>query len=616
MGVPGYIHSRSPSLGRDLPASWAACAERVSGAKVADRNSDLPPGWARPTVAEVGAVRLGRQRSPDKQTGRFSTKYLRAANIGPHGLELADLLEMDFTPAERRAFSLRVGDVVLAEASGSAAQVGRAALWSGEVPGCCYQNTVIRFRGHATLPEYALVVFRHHAATGLFANAARGVGILHLGAGRLAELPFPLPPLAEQKRIAAAVATRQGELQHAEASLRSALTRIDEQSRQILAAAVSGGLVETEASIAAREGRDFERALHSLGPLEDGSDGSGQAMLFDGPRSETEPTPATALPEGWAWVRVDAVGEVQLGKKREPTAHHGDDMRPYLRVANVHEDRLDLRDVKEMNFTADEQGTYALQPGDILLNEGQSPELVGRPAMYRGELPGVCFQMTLLRFRAGPAVLPDYALLVFRHFLHAGVFRAASRWSTNIAHLSRQRLAAIPFPLPPLTEQARIVDEAKRRLEASDAQKAAVQASLGRLPKLRTELLTVALAGALVAQDADDEPAAVLLERAGPPPSDLSGEAAMGANVDEEHAAGSPPEEASEAAARLVDVLRAAGKPLRLPDLCHAAGYDRHQTEDIERFYVALSPELGRTIRRVGTDAENAELEIIPDAAR
>jgi len=158
--------------------------------------SNLPAGWANVRVDQAGSVRLGRQRSPDKHTGRNATKYVRAANITPEGLNLSDLLEMDFTPNERVIFALCVGDVLLTEASGSAAQVGRAALWNGEIDGCCYQNTVIRFRPHTVLPEYALVVFRHYAAAGIFARASRGVGIQHLGASRFSELSFPLPPLA------------------------------------------------------------------------------------------------------------------------------------------------------------------------------------------------------------------------------------------------------------------------------------------------------------------------------------------------------------------------------------------------------------------------------------
>src|SRR5712675_1715480 len=150
------------------------CDSTVPAGKVSDpvaESSSLPSGWASVRVDQAGAVRLGRQRSPNKHTGRYATKYVRAANITPEGLDLTDLLEMDFTPAERAIFALRAGDVLLTEGSGSAAQVGRAALWRGEIDNCCYQNTVIRFRPHVTLPEYALVVFRHNGASGIFARA-------------------------------------------------------------------------------------------------------------------------------------------------------------------------------------------------------------------------------------------------------------------------------------------------------------------------------------------------------------------------------------------------------------------------------------------------------------
>ena len=65
--------------------------------------------------------------------------------------------------------------MLLTEASGSGAQVGRAALWKGEVDDCCYQNTVIRFRPHSVRPEYSLLVFQHYGASGVFARAAREV---------------------------------------------------------------------------------------------------------------------------------------------------------------------------------------------------------------------------------------------------------------------------------------------------------------------------------------------------------------------------------------------------------------------------------------------------------
>lgn len=105
---------------------------------------------------------------------------------------------------------------------------------------------------------------------------------------------------------------------------------------------------------------------------------------------------------GWPVVKVQEAGHVQLGRQRAPKYQSGKHTRPYLRVANVFEDRIDLSDVLSMDFDDSDFKTYRLRHGDILLNEGQSTELVGRPAMWREELPECCFQNTLIRFRADP----------------------------------------------------------------------------------------------------------------------------------------------------------------------------------------------------------------------
>ena len=559
-------------------------------------------------------MRLGRQRSPNKQTGRFATKYLRAANITSEGLDLSDVLEMDFTPAERKAFALRPGDVVLAEGSGSVSQVGRAALWSGEIPGCCYQNTVIRFRSHAAVPEYALLVFRHYAESGAFAGVARGVGIQHLGASRFAQMPFPLPPRAEQPRIVAEAELRLARLREAAASLRSALQRIDEQNREILATAALGGLVEPEAEIASRNGQPFQDVGTLLART--GVVHGAQPRLFDERDEATQVSaepPWQPLPPGWAWTMVGAVGDLKLGRQRSPKHERGDHPTPYLRVANVQEDEIDFDDLTMMNFTPEEQAEYRLERGDILVNVGQSPDLVGRPALIRQDIPLICFQNHLVRFRPKPIVDGEYALLVFRHYLHAGVFRSAAKWSTNLATLGVSRLASLRFPLPPLSEQKRIVAEARRRLEASKAQQVAVLASLDRLADMERELLTAAVSGSLVPQLETDEPAEALLERLGPPP----GHADLPRAIPpiKEIAMSTPQVPRGPRPIRsLPEVLRETRRPLRVPELFALAGYDRDSMEDVERFYLALRDQLGKTVREVSGDRENALLEAVGDA--
>lgn len=563
----------------------------------------LPPGWALVRVDQAGEIRLGRQRSPEQDSGAHMTKYVRAANITPTGINLSDLLEMNFTPAEREVFGLRAGDVLLTEASGSASQVGRAAIWQGEVEPCCFQNTVIRFRPHVTTSEYALVVFRHFAAAGIFASVARGVGIQHLGGSRFAAISYPLPPLAEQKRITEIADLRLADIREAETRLRSALNHMNEQIREILATVVAGEIVPRSPQTP-----ELDRARGSLGPR--------QISLFadDAVPSLDVPGLSATVPEGWVLRRIDQVGEVTLGRQRAPKHERGRHMRPYLRVANVYEDRIDTSDILRMNFEPEEVAIYELRDGDVLLNEGQSPELVGRPAIYRGEVPGACFQNTLVRFRSGEEVDPEYALLVFRHYMHSGVFREIARWSTNIAHLGLERFRALPFPVPPRDEQQAIVAEARRRMDAIAAQILAVQASLVRLPEFEQELLAAAVAGELTPQDPRDEPSSELLKRLGPP---RKTQAILGPSKrrgDTMPKKRPHPTRKAEPTSDLGTVLKENGGPLPLPELFARAGYNRDLPEHVELFYLALREALGSKIRLTGDVVENAELEAV-DAA-
>ena len=216
-----------------------------------------------------------------------------------------------------------------------------------------------------------------------------------------------------------------------------------------------------------------------------------------------------AVPEVWSkrWrkVTVAQAGEVALGRQRAPQYHNGPKMRQYLRVANVFEDRIDSRDVMSMHFDDEEFERFRLRPEDILLNEGQSPHLLGRPAMYRGDPPDVAFTNSLLRFRAGPDVLPAWALLVFRRHMHAKRFMDESQITTNIAHLSAGRFKKVEFPIPPMDEQKLIVAAIEEKLSEVSRMEDVVNAQLVRADRLRSSILAAAFSGQLVSRDKQRE---------------------------------------------------------------------------------------------------------------
>jgi len=227
------------------------------------------------------------------------------------------------------------------------------------------------------------------------------------------------------------------------------------------------------------------------------------------------------LPKGWVWTQIKDVGAIRLGRQRSPKNHHGPHMRPYLRVANVFEDRIDLSDVMEMNFTPEEYETFALRYGDVLLNEGQSPHLVGRPALYRGELPGGCYTNSLVRFRAHPGVEPKYALTIFRAQMHLQRYMKIAKITTNIAHLGAGRFSNVEFPLAPLPEQRRIVAAIEQHFSRRDDAVATLERVQAKLGQTRASVLKAAVEGRLVPTEAaqagaegrDYEHASVLLER-------------------------------------------------------------------------------------------------------
>ena len=133
--------------------------------------------------------------------------------------------------------------------------------------------------------------------------------------------------------------------------------------------------------------------------------------------------------------------------------------------------------------------------------------------MYRGELERACFTNTLVRFQAASGVVPEFALLVFLHYMHSGRFRKIAKITTNIAHLGAERFSDLPFPLPPIDEQMQIVSSYASIIENVEAQRREIELSLKRATAQRKNLLKAAFSGQLVPQDPDDEPASALLAR-------------------------------------------------------------------------------------------------------
>jgi type I restriction enzyme S subunit len=496
-------------------------------------NRPLPNGWAGATLGDV--VEIVRGVSYDKSEAREAPApgllpILRATNIDGR-LTFDDLV---YVPQSRVSNEqrLRVGDIVLAASSGSRTVVGKAAPlltdWEGSFGAFCM---VVRPKD-AVHVKYVAHFMASAAYRERVSSLAAGVNINNLKRQHIAETPLPIAPLPEQARIVAELEKQLTRLDAGVAALKRVQVQLKRYRASVLKAACEGRLVPTEAELARREKRDYEPADKLLERIlkerracweadqlakmkaagKTPKDDKWKLKYVEPARPDVSRLPT--LPKGWVWTTIGAVGDVLLGRRRAPEYIGSGPTRPYLRVANIKDDFIDWSDVESMDFDDEHFRRYSLRPGDVLLSEGQSLERVGQSAIYAGGHDGLCFQATLNRFRpVGQGPSAEFAQVVFRSHVKSGVFMRIASITTNIAHLTLEKLVAAPFPLPPRAEQERIVAEVAAKMSVADAVQKSVDLDLARASSLRKAVLQQAFAGRLVPQSADDEPASKLLER-------------------------------------------------------------------------------------------------------
>lgn len=268
--------------------------------------------------------------------------------------------------------------------------------------------------------------------------------------------PMPLPPLAEQQRIVAAIEEHLSRLQAADANLASGRRRI-----QKLRDAVHDSLV------------DPDWPLRPLGELL-------REPLRNGVSAKASSAGNT---------RIITLTAVTTGEFSERNS----------KVADVDSSRTN--------------GLW-LEPGDVLIERSNTPELVGTAALFDGPCEWAIFPDLLIRVRPSAELLPEYLNLVLstprvrRYFQ-----RTAQGISGSMPKIDQGAVLRLAVPTPPIDEQVRAVERATAALAGCKRLEAATLVSKRQVASLRRSILARAFRGELVPQDTRDEPASVLLER-------------------------------------------------------------------------------------------------------
>ena len=381
-------------------------------------------------------------------------------------------------------------------------------------------------------PKFVLYLFRNIEP--LISHTGTGSTFQAIGKGSIESLEFNLPPLAEQRRIVAKIEELFSELDKGVESLKTAHRQLGVFRQSVLKHAFEGKLtaqwreenkdkLEKPGQLLARVKSErvvhYERQLQkwrtAIEEWEDSAEQASKPRKPPSPKSlakldESFYPRLPQLPESWKWEKL---GWMTCGVEYGTAAKSSKSGTvSVLRMGNIQNARFDWSDLV---YTSDDDeiAKYFLHDGDVLFNRTNSPELVGKTAIYRSELPAI-FAGYLIRVNQISAVVESQYLNLF---LNSEVARqygdSVKTDGVNQSNINGAKLVNYPFPYCSVQEQREIVRILDKTMSIVDDAEAKIDAELERTVALRQAILKKAFAGHLVAQDPGDEPASVLLEK-------------------------------------------------------------------------------------------------------
>ena len=415
----------------------------------------MTESWAEAAVADIADLADGPFGSNLKTAHYTDTgpRVVRLQNIGNGTFrdEYAHIAQEHYEQLTKH--SVRPGDIVAASLGKNAPRACLIPSWLGPA---VVKADCIRVRTlDGVETAFLMWMLNSPPIRAQAASAIKGVGRPRLGLGGLKRLRVPIPPKHEQGRIVATIEEHFSRLDAAEQSLAQAKRRV--------------------------------------------------ALLRSSTRSH-------AVSGDWPVVALGQVTDSQVYGSSAKAGTDPDGV-PILRMGNIRDGALHLGELKYLPADHPDVEKCSLQHGDLLFNRTNSPELVGKSAVFKTGPDPTVFASYLIRVRLSPECDPDWAALVINSHLGRRYVASVRTQQVGQANVNGTKLAAMPIPLPPLDEQRQLLAKVEQQLSVLDATDAQIDRGLRRSAGLRRAILEHAFSGRLVAQDPSDEPASALLER-------------------------------------------------------------------------------------------------------
>ena len=230
--------------GKAPPKGWKEKYQAPTAPEL-DGLPTLPTTWRWASVDQIADVQGGLQKSPSRAPIAHHFPYLRVANVLRGSLDLRNVSRFELTDDELDRLRLFPGDLLIVEGNGSRTEIGRTAVWRGEIENCVHQNHIIRVRpGAGIVASFAGQYF--NSPTGQLAIqlvASSTSGLYTLSIGKIERLAIAIPPTDEQEAVVEAVESQLSVIDHLESDLDAKLKSATALRQSILKSAFEGKLV-------------------------------------------------------------------------------------------------------------------------------------------------------------------------------------------------------------------------------------------------------------------------------------------------------------------------------------------------------------------------------------
>lgn len=370
-----------------------------------------------------------------------------------------------YIPEKYATKTTNEGDILLARYGGSLGKVFRAHKGAYNVA----LAKVIRQFPNIVDDEFLFMYYHSHFYQDFCVKASSGRSA-QAGFNRndMEGLPFPLPPLPEQQRIVARIESLFAKLDEAKEKAQAVVDGFEERKAAILHKAFTGELTKKW-----RKEKGIE--------------------------SQCE------------YVTVDSVCKsLKYGTARKSVPKGSVVV---LRMGNLQQGEIDWTNLVYSTDEDDNQ-KYRLSAGDVLFNRTNSPELVGKTSIYRGEYPAI-YAGYLIKLDYDHSILEGEYLNYILNTPEAKEYcNRVKTDGVNQSNINAKKIGAFSFPLPSLTEQQQIISTLHDLLDKQQQAKSAAEQVLDQIDTMKKAILARAFRGELGTNDPQEESAVELVRRA------------------------------------------------------------------------------------------------------